>query len=166
VVHNSPMRNRPKRAIHLLDVENLLANPRPAPKEVERCRAQYEALVRPGPSDQVVLSCNHGAAISVGPAWSNARLLLRSGADGADLVLLEVIEREALETRFDEVIIGSGDGIFTDAAARLVAHGPRVTIVSRPESLSRRLRLAASGVIIFSSLPPAPFPLGAAREVA
>jgi NAD(P)-dependent dehydrogenase (short-subunit alcohol dehydrogenase family) len=50
-------------------------------------------------------------------------------------------------TRFTRVTIGSGDGIFADAADALVAAGIPVTVVSRRDSLSARLASAAGEVI-------------------
>ena len=48
---------------------------------------------------------------------------------------------------FTDVLLVSGDAIFTDAVAALGAQGVTVTVASRPESLSRRLRMAASHTI-------------------
>lgn len=74
-------------------------------------------------------------------------LRVRSGENGADLELLDVIEREGIEHRFDELALVSGDGIFTDAVARLGACGVKVTVAAWPESLSKCLRLAASKIV-------------------
>jgi hypothetical protein len=155
----------PSRSIHLVDVENLLADPRPQPSDIETCRARYESIAGLGSGDLIVVGCSHGAAIAVGWKWPSARLVVRSGPDGADLALLEVIEGEEIASRFEHVVIGSGDGIFAEAAAQLAAHGRSVTVVSRAAALSRRLRLAASGVVYFS-MPPAPAPRVAAQESA
>jgi hypothetical protein len=78
---------------------------------------------------------------------------VRSGPNGADLALLEVLEREEVEGRSSRVVIGSGDGIFAEAAARLQAGGVDVTVVTRAQSLSRRLRLAALNVRFIDDLP-------------
>ena len=48
---------------------------------------------------------------------------------------------------FTDVLLVAGDAIFTDAVAALGAQGVTVTVASRPESLSRRLRMAASHTI-------------------
>ncbi len=139
----------PHRSIHLVDIENLLGDARPGSDAAAACRAQYEDVVGRGEADLVVVACNHGAAVDVGLTWSSARLAVRSGPSGADLALLEVIEREQIESRFDRVVIASGDGIFADAAADLAGQGLPVTVVSRRASLSRRLRLAATDVTYF-----------------
>jgi hypothetical protein len=81
---------------------------------------------------------------------------MRSGPDGADLALLDVIVGESVEERFSGVVIASGDGRFADEAARLGSLGIVVTVVSTRRSLSRRLELAAGQLVIFDEmLPPA-----------
>lgn len=130
--------------------------PRPTLEQVEACAARYEQVTEPGDADLLVVGCNHGAAAAVRFGWPNARLVQRSGPDGADLALIEVVEHERVAERFDSVVIGSGDGIFTESAAHLGAHGVRVTAVSTRRALSRRLALAAAEVVPFDvQLPPA-----------
>jgi len=80
------------------------------------------------------------------------RYRIRSGPDGADLELLDVIDHENVAERFTHVVIGSGDGIFADAATSLAAASRWVTVVSRCESLSARLRLAACDVIYLNTI--------------
>ena len=88
----------------------------------------------------------------VGWEWRRARYVVRSGPDGADLALIDVIREERVNERFRHVVIGSGDGIFADVASLLGLAGVQVTAVSRPESLSSKLRLAARGHVLLPSL--------------
>lgn len=131
------------RAIHLVDIENLAGAPRPMPEQIKGAREAYLSASGFVPGDLVVVACNHGAALDVGLTWPGIRLLMRSGPNGADLALLDVIADEHLEQRFSRVVIGSGDGIFTDAAAWLGARDVAVDVVARGEALAKRLRLAA-----------------------
>jgi hypothetical protein len=79
-------------------------------------------------------------------------MVVGSGPDGADLALLEVLAEHDVEGRFDAVVVASGDGIFTDAVSELAGMGLSTLVISRPEALSRRLRLAAGGrVVAFDS---------------
>ena len=55
-------------------------------------------------------------------------------------------EYEVAAERFGRVVIGSGDGIFAQAAARLQAVGTEVTVVCGEGALARRLRMAARDV--------------------
>jgi hypothetical protein len=134
------------RRIHLVDIENICGAPRPKRGDVETARTHYEERVNPGPDDLVVLACNHGACLEVGLGWPGARLVVRSGEDGADLALLDVIDHEGINSRFNAVVIASGDGIFVGVVAGLAGRGLDVTVASRERALSRRLRLAAGRV--------------------
>ncbi|MDQ3483966.1 MAG: NYN domain-containing protein [Actinomycetota bacterium] len=143
------MRQRhPQRALHLIDIENLLGEPRPVADSVRRARSAYETHVLVGEHDLVVVACNHGCALDVGLAYSDARLVVRSGHDGADLALLDVLSEHDLRDRFDAVVVASGDGIFAEAVAALGGMGLAALVVARPESLSRMLRLAAGGRVV------------------
>lgn len=154
------------RRLHFVDIENLLGSARPTTHEVTACCKQYNerAAVRPG--DLVVVACNHGAALAVGFGWRGVRLLLRSGQDGADLALLDVIARETIEDRFPAIVVASGDGYFADAVARLARLGLEVTVVSNRRALSRRLELAARHVVIFDAEPLPAKPAVLALEAA
>jgi hypothetical protein len=135
------IKNSECRAIHLVDIENLIGLARPALADVAACHDAYRPLIRG--HDLVVVACNHGAFPAVAWGWPNARRLMRSGENGADHALLEVLTHERVEERFRTIVVASGDGIFTEAVARLGGLGVSVTVVSRPEALSRRLRMAA-----------------------
>jgi NYN domain len=156
----------PTRRLHLVDVENLLGRARPTAEEARVCRDEYAERVAVQPDDLLVVACNHGAAFAVGLGWSGARLLLRSGQDGADLALLGVIARESVEDRFAAVVVASGDGRFADAVALLGRRGLDVTVVSKTRGLSRRLELAAKHVVLWD-VPPSPaYPAAVMREAA
>jgi hypothetical protein len=99
--------------------------------------------------EHVVIGTSHVGLMATGLGWAGPRLVARSGENGADLALLEVLAQERVEERFDEVIIVSGDGIFTDAVAALGAAGVRV--VTRPEACSKRLRMAAGRTVYLNS---------------
>ncbi|MFC4555741.1 NYN domain-containing protein [Georgenia faecalis] len=95
-------------------------------------------------TDQVVIGVSHVGLISTACAWPGARVLVRSGRDGADLVLLDVLQNEGIASRFDEVFLFSGDGIFADTVAALAEAGVRVTVVGHPGQVALQLRLAAA----------------------
>lgn len=138
------------RQLELVDVENLLGNPRPIEAEVRECARLWCELVAADRPSQAVVACNHGAVQAVFWGWhESARRLMRSGHNGADEALLDVLREEDVSNRFDHVVIGSGDGIFSEAASWLATQGVEVTVVARPIALSRRLELAAARVIPF-----------------
>jgi len=153
--HLRRSRLRQARTIHLIDVENLAGVALPSAAEVEAIREAYMETVEVGPEDLTVVASSHSAARVVWWSWPGARRLVRSGPNGAGLALLESIETEGLADRCERVAIGSGDGIFAEACARLQAAGCEVTVASRHESLSRALRFAVRDVRVIETLPDA-----------
>jgi hypothetical protein len=148
-------RSFPERRLHLVDIENLAAAKIPGLsqiREVQNCYAEHLTF---GAFDQVVIASSHLTLLNAGIGWPHARYRVRSGPDGADLALLDVLLREDIAARFTHVAIGSGDGVFAAAAASLAASGVRVTVVSHRNSLSARLALAACEVIYLDSEPAA-----------
>jgi hypothetical protein len=135
------------RILHLVDVENLTGGADFTQVEAAAVRQGYEAVAPTGIGDQVIIATSHHAAAAAWFAWpAEARRLVRSGTDGADLVLIAVLALERVEARFDRVVIGSGDGIFAFPAARLQAAGCQVTVITRGEALSLQLRLAVRDI--------------------
>ena len=135
------------RALHLVDVENLFGTPRPDPEVVRPLARLYEVVAGLGPRDHVVLASSHRCAASVWLEWpGGVRRLAASGPDGADHALLSVLSRERVAERFGRVVIGSGDGIFAHAAARLQAAETEVTVVCGEGALARRLRMATRDI--------------------
>lgn len=151
----STRRLRRGRGIHLLDIENLTGSPSPTSAQVAAFMGRYRDLVPIGPSDQFIAAVNPGAVLSVGTTLRGIQLLSRSGPDGADRALTESAYADRLPERFERVVIGSGDGHFTDLAAWLAGRGMHVTVVSRAGSLNWRLYLAAPAVVTFAT-PTAP----------
>jgi hypothetical protein len=142
------------RVLHLVDVENLVGGADFTPAEAAAARDAYAAAAPLGAADQVILATSHRCAATTWFVWpASARRLVRSGPDGADLALLEVLGVERVEQRFDRVVIGSGDGIFAFPAARLQAAGCHVIVVTRPDALSRQLRLAVRDIRWIETVP-------------
>ena len=137
----------PERALHVVDIENLAGAALPSLALVSEVQLKYLACLRFGADDQVVLAASHLALLNAGLGWPHARYRVRSGRDGADLELIDVLEHENVATRFSHVVIGSGDGRFGGAAARLADRGVRITVVSRRGSLSPGLARVARDVV-------------------
>jgi hypothetical protein len=137
----------PDRALHVVDIENLAGAAVPTLNRVSEVQGQYLASLRFGADDQVVLAANHLALLNAGLGWPHARYRVRSGKDGADLELIDVLEHENVAARFSHVVIGSGDGGFSRSAASLAARGIRITVVSRWGSLAYELAKVAVDVI-------------------
>jgi hypothetical protein len=142
------------RTLHLVDVENICGTGRLDSELVRTVRG----LVAPesqlsGQHHWVVAASSSTSALALAE-WPQARRVVRYGADGADLALLEVLDDEA--TRYSRVVVYSGDGIFSEPLACLAAAGLETTVVARPERLSARLRLSAHHVVLLASLAQSP----------
>lgn len=145
------------RSVHLIDIENLLGGALFSEGEARAAMRRYRFVSEVGPCDHFIVASSHFAAPATWFGCPDARRLVRSGPDGADLALIDVIEHEDLTTRFDRVVIASGDGIFAYPAAWLQRQGCQVTVVSRRDALSTRLRLAVPDIRYLRSTPlPSP----------
>jgi hypothetical protein len=137
----------PERALHVVDIENLAGAAVPSLAVVAEVQFRYFARLDLGVDDQVVMAASHLGLLDAARGWPHARYRVRSGKDGADLELLDVLEHENVAARFTHVVIGSGDGIFGRSAARLAARGVRITVVSNQRSLAPGLARVAADVI-------------------
>jgi len=145
------------RRLHLVDIENLIGNPHPNTSHIRKCQTRYLDIAHPGEFDLVVVGCSHWYAKLVMFEWTGARFVVRSGPDGADMALLEVWDDLATShQRFAEVLVGSGDHIFTDLSSRIAAEGIPVTVISRPDSLALSLRVAAGRTFSFDETDSGP----------
>lgn len=135
------------RSLHLVDMENLAGGTSFGETVAAQISSEYSRVASFGSCDLMVVASSHYTAPAVwfGCPLQARRLPPRSGKNGADTALIDAVLKEDV-ARFDRVVIGSGDGIFAELAARLQAAGLQVTVVCRPGTLSRRLRLAVRDV--------------------
>ncbi|MGC9221648.1 MAG: NYN domain-containing protein [Solirubrobacteraceae bacterium] len=139
------------RRLILVDIENVVEGAVLSEEAARWARVLVEGAIALRADEQVVVATSHIGLLHTHSAWRSARLRVRSGCDGADLELLRVLETERISDRFDEVVLVSGDGIFTDEVARLGGLGVRVTVVAWSHCLAARLRMAASRVLLFDA---------------
>jgi hypothetical protein len=126
-----PVRLRPRRECHLLDVENLLGRGQFTASDVAELSRQYSRVTRLARDAQLVAAASSSLWVEIGRGWPGVRPLWQPGPDGADECLLEVIRDEHLADRFSRVVIASGDGIFAKAARELVDLGVDVVVVGQ-----------------------------------
>lgn len=133
------------RRLVVVDIENVVEGAVMTMKQAVDARASVDAAVGLRKDDHVVIGTSHIGVLATGLGWAGSpRIVVRSGANGADLALIEVLTSERVEDRFEEVVLVSGDGIFVDVVAALGAAGVRVTVAARSEAFSAKLRLAAA----------------------
>ena len=156
------------RTLHLIDAENLLGGAVFTVEQARSLRTTLELTSGYRHGDSVVIASSHMSAGELWIGWGDsARRLVRSGPDGADLVLLDVLRAEQPHKRFDRVVVASGDGIFAADCARLQMLGCDVTVIAADEgSLSNSLRLVTKDVRILGQSAVQPkssaFAMGAA----
>lgn len=148
-----------KRSVHLVDLENLLGGADFSEADVVALMGSYRTVAECLDDDHLIVATCYRAALSAWFGCPDARRLVRSGADGADLALLEVIQNEGLARRFDRVVIASGDAIFAPATALLQLQGAEVVVVSRPDALSTALRIAVRDIRVLGAKPGPVVPL-------
>jgi hypothetical protein len=141
----------PVRTLHLVDIENLAGTAIPSLTQVMDVQDRYARSLSVGVYDLVVMASSHLGLVNTALGWPHARYRVRSGPDGADLALLDVIWHEDVATRFSHIVIGSGDRTFVGAVRALSARGVLVTVVSRWGSLSPRLADVAHDVVYLDS---------------
>jgi hypothetical protein len=147
----SIIRKAQGRLIHLIDIENIAGGPYLTVEAVERAKEIYlrSGLYQLG--DLVYIACSRANAFNVGVGWREGHLVCATGRDGADFELIKAIERERIPERFAQVVIASGDGIFTTRAEVLRRQGVEVTVVAPTGGLSTRLRRAASNAVLIDT---------------
>lgn len=142
------------RSLHLIDVENLLGGTAFTEADVAATAVAYATIASMAAGDLIVLASSHFTAAAAWFGWpASARRLARSGIDGADLALLDVLRTENVERRFERVVIASGDHIFAGAAMQLIRQGVEVTIVTRLRALAQELALAVHDIRYFDDGP-------------
>ena len=129
------------RALHLVDLENLIGDPRARGSIVTDAFDRYRALAAWQPGDHTVLAANPALVREL--AWQlgpDVAVRAARGKDGADLHLLASAPPEWVVKRFGRLVIGSGDHIFATRARAVQEEGVFVAVVSRRSALSGALR--------------------------
>lgn len=135
------------RRLILIDIENVSGGAIRSIAQARWAQQMITSTLGLRGEEQVVIGVSKSGIINTGPAWPSARLVPGCGVDGADHALLEVLNNENIAGRFDEVVLVSGDGIFTDTVAALGGHGVVVTVLAHQTSLARRLKMASAHTI-------------------
>jgi hypothetical protein len=140
------------RTLHLVDIENLVGNPRAETGVVLATVDAFLANAHWAPGDHVIVAANPGLMARVAfdlPVPANVHCA--PGRDGADRMLLAVVSPHTTRACYGRLVIGSGDGIFAGRARAMADAGLAVEVIARPDGCSRRLQCFAC-----SFLAPAP----------
>ena len=139
--------SRPSRRLVLVDIENFNCSPIQCPAEAKWCKRMLTSWLNIQEGEIIVIASDKSGILNVNAGWKGPRLLMGLGPDGADLRLIEEIERMNLG-QFDEIALVSGDGIFADPVAHAAKLGVPTKVYSHGFTLSERLRMAAAEVYL------------------
>lgn len=128
-----------RRRIFVIDIENAIGCGVITEGAVLQAKASLDELYSICDQDLVVIGVSHSRNVFPAHAWATARIVLKRGHDGADLALKKVLRDEGIEDRFREVVIVSGDGIFSEEAKFLKDAGLRVTVHAEIRRIATRL---------------------------
>ena len=140
-------RSAPRRLV-AMDIENINGGAVHTKMFAHAAYREVVEIIGLRDDEQVVIGVGPSSLLAVGVSRPGARLVMGRGLSGADHALIEVLSGERLASRFEEIVIVSGDGIFAEVAAWLAFEGVHVTVVARDGCLSNRLRLAAGSVVL------------------
>jgi hypothetical protein len=132
------------RTVHLIDLENVVGCGHVTEWGAQQARSAYLASGVVALGDHVILAVSHHNLLAAGYGWPDARHVVRSGEDGADLALQEVMATENLQTRFGNCIVVTGDGGFAEAVAAMNRTGFPAGVIAPLGRLSAALKLAAA----------------------
>jgi hypothetical protein len=135
------------RSLHLVDVENLMGGPELGDTALHEALAGYRTSAPVSEGDHVIIGANPQLGLAAKTAWPSARLVVRGGPDGADIALLEAVrDVDFIAARYDQIVVGSGDGAFEVVAREFRSRGIAVGVVSLRRGLSYALGTSASFV--------------------
>ena len=132
------------RKVHLVDLENVVGSGHVTELAARQVRDVYLASGVVAPGDHVILGMSHHNQLAAGFGWPDVRREVRSGRNGADLALQEVMATEDLHLRFGSCIVVSGDGGFAHSIAALAGLGLPVGVIAPRGRSSAALKLAAT----------------------
>ena len=141
------------RRLVLVDLENVSGGPCRTADAARWARRRLTDCGLVVEGDHVTVAVDGSGLAHVLWCWHDARCLPGHGPDGADLVLLDELA-DRVPQRYDHVVLASGDGIFTEAVAELVARGVHVVVAAHADCLSASLASAASEVVLLSTTRP------------
>lgn len=135
-----------QRRIFVVDIENAVGSGIIIEEDVARNSAFIVEHYSIGDKDLVVIGVSHSCDAFPAHAWASARIVMKRGHDGADIALMNVLTRERITDRFEEIVIVSDDGVFTEEARPLKGSGVRVTVHAETRSVASELLHFASNV--------------------
>lgn len=133
------------RALHLIDLENLVGGPSVSDTTIKGVWSAYYGGVPKTASDQLLVGSSRFFARRIW--WTlpeGIQRRVRDGQDGGELAILAEVDLDHLVERFGRLVIASGDGRFAELAAAARSRGVHVHQVTGIGLPSRALMAEAS----------------------
>lgn len=144
---------RPARRYFIVDIKNLLGGACYVTNEgVRFAEGVLRRELGMRPDDQALIGVTAVQAVfPVHRVFPGKAQRIQCGSDGAELAILGALDPAHVASRFDEVVIVSGDGMFAGSAAQLAFYGTRVIAAGHRSGMSAKLRLAAHRTHYFTN---------------
>jgi len=142
------VQRRNSRLIRLIDIENLTGSATVSRASAGHVADAVNSVVATSCYDLTVVAASHRNGLAAGLAYPGARLVCKSGPNGADEALATAFADQPHLEGFDGVVIGSGDGFFVAVAEQARARGLQVIVVARSRGLSRQLAAVADVIAL------------------
>lgn len=130
--------NHPPRALHLIDLENLVGGEQCTVDAAALAYRAYTQRVPHSPFDQYILATSHHNMLAMA-SWPQGRRLVRSGPNGAEIELYEAANELDLPSKFSSIVVASGDHFFAAPVKEWKAAGLHVTVVGVQRQVSHLL---------------------------
>ena len=131
-----------RRAFCLVDLENLAQGSQNVCNLSRYLRSVVDTMLTTYQSHMTVVATGPNA-IAQSPNiywdWSDCRFLKGHGLDGADKELVAVLDDEPAALASSNILLWSGDGIFSDSLSRLRSLGCHISVFGPYRSISHRL---------------------------
>ncbi len=150
-----PLKTPKNRRLFVVDIENASRSSRLNLATADYLATKIVSILKIEVCDLVVVAGACGNALMVNHVASrlHGQARYRNGKDGADIALLDHLAQtvsqcsKSKETFISEVIIVSGDHIFSKAVEELRQKGIFTTVVAYRNTLSRSLAKACNRII-------------------
>ena len=135
------------RALHLIDIENLVGSSEFTEGQVAGVRAEYLSLVKPGVMDQFYVASSRHNEVATAFGWPNCQRQFLTGEDAADYLIIKRAIDAAVAANFDHIYVGTGDHSLANYVTFLQGQGIKVTVVSMERCLSYDMRNSGAEVL-------------------
>ena len=133
------------RRMILVDIENFNGLPIQSAAQAKWCKKMLTLWLNIQEGEIVIIAADRSGIFHVNEGWNGPRLLVGLGHNGADLRLIEEIDRMNIG-QFDEIALVSGGVIFADVVAKAADQGVPTTVYGHEGQISEHLQFTAAEV--------------------